>query len=249
MSKPVATKAAKTKPTAPTVKKPAVAKPTKKKPAASTTSTVKKPRKIYGSGSKSKSPSTSSSSSSIKSLNRLGRSSRLSRLSRLSLLPLTIVKNADYNNILWILELFDKYTKNYIGRGSLMKDRDNGNIYKVINVIDIRKNGEKIYINYAEDTRTLKYLINSLNGADHSKCVSKTDENIKDAATRLNEYANRTLSTEIYNDIETKISKTLIGYAVKYKGDKTNLNFLIRRYLSITKRDNVDKKIMEGYLR
>ena len=237
MSKPVATKAAKTKPT---VKKSAVAKPAKTKP------TVNKPRKIYGSGSKSKSPSTSSSSSSIKSLNRLGRSSSPSRL---SLLPLTIVKNADYNNILWILELFDKYTKNYIGRGTLMKDRDNGNIYKVVKVIDFRENGEKIYINYAEDTKTLKYLINSLNGTDHSKRVSKTDENIKDAAIRLNEYANRTLSTEIYNDIETKISNTLIGYAAKYKDDKTNVNFLIRRYLSITKRDNVDKKFMEGYLR
>lgn len=243
MSKPVATKPAKTKPTAPTVKKSAVAKPAKTKP------TVNKPRKIYGSGSKSKSPSSSSSSSSIKSLNRLGRSSSPSSPSRLSLLPLTIVKNADYNNILWILELFDKYTKNYIGRGSLMKDRDNGNIYKVVKVIDFRENGEKIYINYAEDTKTLKYLINSLNGTDHSKRVSKTDENIKDAAIRLNEYANRTLSTEIYNDIETKISNTLIGYAAKYKDDKTNVNFLIRRYLSITKRDNVDKKFMEGYLR
>lgn len=240
MSKPVATKPAKTKPT---VKKSAVAKPAKTKP------TVNKPRKIYGSGSKSKSPSTSSSSSSIKSLNRLGRSSSPSSPSRLSLLPLTIVKNADYNNILWILELFDKYTKNYIGRGSLMKDRDNGNIYKVVKVIDFRENGEKIYINYAEDTKTLKYLINSLNGTDHSKRVSKTDENIKDAAIRLNGYANRTLSTEIYNDIETKISNTLIGYAAKYKDDKTNVNFLIRRYLSITKRDNVDKKFIEGYLR
>lgn len=230
----------------PTVKKPVATKASKAKP------TVKKPRKIYGSGSRSNSPNRSRSPTSLTSLNRLGRFSRASSpsvVSRLSLttLPLTVVKTPHYNNILWILDLFDKYTKNYIGKGFLIKDRDNGNIYKVVRIIDFRENGEKIYPNYAEDTKTLKYLINSLNGTDHSRRVSKTDNNITDAANNLNRYANRTLSTEIYNDIETKIANTLIDYAVNYN-DKKNSTFLIRKYLSITKRDNEDKKFMEGYL-